>query len=264
MQRTNSEDVASPAKLLPASIRQPLRRLLARFLPLREPLERVDFQPHELETLRAVAPYTMTPQERIIGLVRAVEFLVQNRIEGAIAECGVYRGGSMMAVARTLVRLGDTSRQLYLYDTFEGMVRPDARDVDFVGRPALEDFLQHKISDDRSSWAGASLDQVRSAMSSTGYPSERISYVEGRVEETLPGTMPDRIALLRLDTDWYASTRHELEHLFPRLMSGGILIIDDYGHYQGCQQAVDEYLAGLDQPMLLTRMDYSARLGVKR
>jgi hypothetical protein len=249
---------------LPASIKAPLRRLLGRFLPLREPLERVDFQPHELAVIRAVRPYTMTTGERVVGLTRAVEYLVKSGIAGAITECGVYKGGSMMAVALTLVRLGDTSRPLYLYDTFEGMVRPGAQDLDYGGRPALEDFLQHQIDEDRSSWAAAGLDAVRAAMSSTGYPSAQIHYVRGKVEETLPGTTPDRIALLRLDTDWYESTRHELEHLFPKLVPGGVLIIDDYGHYQGCQQAVDEYLANLEQPMLLTRMDYSGRLGVKR
>ena len=77
----------------------------------------------------------------------------------------------------------------------------------------------------------------------TGYPPERIHFVRGPVEETLPAGAPDEIALLRLDTDWYESTRHELEHLYPRLAAGGVLLVDDYGHWEGARKAVDEYFA---------------------
>jgi hypothetical protein len=97
----------------------------------------------------------------------------------------------------------------------------------------------------------------------TGYPAERVHLVRGPVEETLPAAAPERLALLRLDTDWYASTRHELEHLYPRLVDGGVLIVDDYGHWQGARQAVDEYFAGTAPPPLLHRIDYTARIGVK-
>ena len=65
--------------------------------------------------------------------------------------------------------------------------------------------------------------------------------------------------MLRLDTDWYESTRHELEHLMPLLQAGGVLIIDDYGHWQGARRAVDEYLDRTGMPLLLSRTDYSGR-----
>ena len=100
-------------------------------------------------------------------------------------------------------------------------------------------------------------------MALTGYPEEKIHYVEGKVEETLPGAAPEKIALLRLDTDWYESTRHELDVLYPLLSVGGVLIIDDYGDWQGAQKAVDEYFAKRKGRILLTRVDHSARMGVK-
>jgi hypothetical protein len=88
-------------------------------------------------------------------------------------------------------------------------------------------------------------------------------FVKGKVEDTIPASTPDRIAILRLDTDWYASTRHELEHLYPLLAPGGVLIIDDYGHWEGCRQAVDEYFASRNLQVLLNRVDYTGRIAVK-
>jgi len=100
-------------------------------------------------------------------------------------------------------------------------------------------------------------------MATSAFPSERIKFVQGKVEETLPQTRPQSIALLRLDTDWYESTRCELEYLFPLLACGGVLIVDDYGHWQGCRQAVDDYFAATGQLIHLARMDYTGRIGIK-
>src|SRR5690606_21458551 len=87
-----------------------------------------DFEAHEIKDILAVRPYTMTSPERIVSLIRSVRYVVENRLPGDIVECGVYKGGSIMAVARTLLRMGDTSRDLYLYDTFEGMAQPTEHD----------------------------------------------------------------------------------------------------------------------------------------
>jgi hypothetical protein len=94
---------------------------------------------------------------------------------------------------------------------------------------------------------------TRARPTSTGYPPERIHLVPGLVEETIPREAPERVALLRMDTDWYASTRHQLEHLYPRLSLGGVLIVDDYGHYAGAKRAVEEYFAEHGPWPLLTR-----------
>jgi len=216
-----------------------------------------DFEPHEIEDIETVRPYTMTSPERIVSLIRSVDYVVENQIPGDIVECGVYKGGSIMAVARTLLRKGDTRRDLYLYDTFEGMAQPTDHDVSVLQESAAEKWKR------KDRWCYAGLEEVRRAVESTGYPAEKLHFVKGKVEETIPGTVPGQIALLRLDTDWYESTLHELVHLFPRLVRGGVIIIDDYGHWQGARQATDEYLREHKIPLLLNRVDYTARVGVK-
>ena len=97
----------------------------------------------------------------------------------------------------------------------------------------------------------------------TGYPSERIHFVPGKVEDTIPASAPESIALLRLDTDWYESTKHELVHLFPRLATSGVLIIDDYGHWRGSRLACDEYFEQNRVPILLNRIDFTGRIALK-
>ena len=192
----------------------------------------------------------MTSEKRVNALIEAIEYLTKYQIPGAIVECGVWKGGSMMAAA---LALQDTNRELYLYDTFEGMTDPTEVDKSFDGRTAIEQF-----SDVRC-YAG--LEEVRTNMLSTGYPEDKIHFVIGRVEEMLQVTVPDTIALLRLDTDWYESTKCELENLYPRLVKGGILIIDDYGHWQGCKKAVDEYFT---IPIVLKQIDYTGRITTKQ
>ena len=174
-----------------------------------------------------------------------------------------------MAMLLTLLELGVTTRDVWLFDTFEGMTEPTEHDVSSLDPPALETWRQAESRDERP-WSGMfssdvfNEDDVREAVQSTGYPADRIHFVRGRVEDTLPGRMPETLALLRLDTDWYESTRHELTHLYPRLADAGVLIIDDYGHWQGAQQAVDEYFSTVAQPLLLNRIDYTGRIAVKR
>lgn len=222
-----------------------------------------DLDPAFLPILRRCQPATMTSTERLYALYKAVEYLSIAQVAGDFVECGVWRGGSMMCAALTLLQAEDTSRRLYLYDTFEGMVPPGTADVDFTGQAATAQLSAEQRTEDSYIWAYATLGAVRQNMASTGYPEDRISYVRGSVEQTIPGTVPDKIALLRLDTDWYASTRHELDYLFPRLVRGGVLIIDDYGHWQGARRAVDEYFAASDVKVLLNRIDYTGRIGVR-
>ena len=208
--------------------------------------------------------YTMTSWQRLYSLHSAVRYLVNANIPGNFVECGVWRGGSMMMVALTLLALGRTDKRLYLFDTYEGLPKPDkALDVDVWGNSGLEAWQEHRKTDQSSDWAYASLEEVRANLGSTGYPMDKVFFVKGMVEETIPVKAPDNIAMLRLDTDWYSSTRHELEHLYPRLSQNGILIIDDYGHFLGARKATDEYFATLNMPPLLTRVDYAGRIAIK-
>jgi O-methyltransferase len=221
----------------------------------------IDFDETDAELCARVAEYTMTTPPRIYALRRAVEYVATRPIDGAIVECGVWRGGSMMAVALTLLRLGITDRDLYLFDTFTGMTEPGEEDVKHSGERAAD--VLAGSSRDSHDWAVASMDDVREAVLSVGYPEDRIHFVQGRVEDTLPENAPADIALLRLDTDWYASTKHELVHLYPRLAPGGVLIVDDYAYWQGTRQAVDEYLEENALRLLLNRIDYTARIAVR-
>lgn len=207
-------------------------------------------------------PHHQTPPERIAALVASVEYVVRKQIPGDIVECGVWRGGSMMVVALTLAKLGATDRELWLYDTYEGMTAPTIEDVDYSGASMYEaDQAARAAGEVGGTPLGTDLASVRSAMMSTGYPTEHLHLVKGPVEDTIPGETPERVALLRLDTDWYESTKHELTHLYPRLEQGGVVILDDYGHFKGARKAVDEFFA--DDPVLLTRVDYGARVAVK-
>lgn len=223
----------------------------------------VDVPTHQVEIYKKVQPYTLTSSERVFSLCNAVQYIQEKNIEGDIVECGVWKGGSMMAVAQTLINSGDTSRNLYLFDTFEGMTPPTEKDVDIGGITAERLMEQSDRMQDDSVWCRATLEIVKAAVNSIGYPSEKIHFVKGLVEQTIPQFSPGKIALLRLDTDWYESTKHELEHLFPRLVKGGVLIIDDYGHWQGARKAVDEYLEKNNVKILLNRIDYTGRIAVK-
>lgn len=216
-----------------------------------------------VEIYKKVRPYTMTSPERIFSLCEAVKYVQDKNIQGDIVECGVWKGGSMMAIAETLIGAGDTSRDLYLFDTFEGMPPPTENDVDIAGGSAESLLANSSKETAESVWCHATLDVVREVLGSTAYPREKIHYIKGMVEQTIPGSAPDKIALLRLDTDWYESTKHEMEYLFPRLAKGGVLIIDDYGHWRGARKAIDEYIEKNDVKILLNRIDYTGRIAVK-
>ena len=169
-----------------------------------------------------------------------------------------------MVMALTLLSHGVSDRDLFLFDTFSGMPKPDARDENAYGVQAADKFASKRIDDFSSDWVRAQLDSVQDAMAQTRYPSDRVQFVKGLVEDTIPGHAPEKIALLRLDTDFYQSTMHELEYLYPLVATGGIVIIDDYGMWQGAREAVDEYFGRQPNGIpLLHRLDFSARLIVK-
>ena len=223
-----------------------------------------DLEPDFFPFLERCGQYTMTSWQRLYNLHATTRYIARSNIPGDFVECGVWRGGSMMMVALTLLALGKTDRRLVLFDTFEGLPKPDeALDVDVWGNRGIDGWRPHRKTDESSDWAYASLEEVRANMESTGYPMDKVFFVKGMVEDTIPAKSPDTIAMLRLDTDWYSSTKHELEHLYPRLSNNGILILDDYGHFKGARQATDEYFKTLDVAPLLTRVDYAGRTAVK-
>ncbi len=216
------------------------------------------------EIYNLCSQYTMTSVARMYALYCSVAYVLSNNIKGSFVECGVWRGGSAMLIAKMLNNRKITDRKIYLYDTFEGMSKPTNADLDYSGRSASELLNENVHNKEESVWCLADLADVQRNLSLTGFQESNLVYVKGTVETTIPAALPEgRIALLRLDTDWYESTKHELNHLFPLLELNGVLIIDDYGHWEGCRKAVDEYFAEHKTCILLNRIDYTGRIGVK-
>lgn len=201
--------------------------------------------------------------ETIYAAYNNVKYIVENKIPGDIVECGVWRGGITQLAALTMIHLKDTSRKIYLYDTFEGMPKPEDEDLDWDGNRALDTWRTITLKGEK--WGfGGDINSVNQLMLSTKYPKEKIIITKGKVENTIPNVIPKKISLLRLDTDFYKSTLHELNHLFPILVLGGILVIDDYGYYLGSRKATDEYFKKNKIKMLLSRINnLGAREGVK-
>jgi O-methyltransferase len=211
---------------------------------------------NKAEILQAVAPYTITAPETVGDLVDRAGYVVKNEIPGDFVECGVFRGGSAMAMALALMELGE-KRNLWLYDTFTGMTVPTPVDIDVAGLHASDILSAVKCE--------CGLLEVQANMASTGFGGD-VVYVVGPVERRLlvPEFVPERIAILRLDTDWYESTKCELEILYPKLVHGGVLIVDDYGHWQGAKKAVDEYFGPeAISDTFFEKINYSVRVRIK-
>jgi len=224
----------------------------------------IEASEQDAELINSLKRFTMTSSERLWSLINAVRHVVDNQIPGDLVECGVWRGGSVMAMARELSSLGVSDRRIWLYDTFAGMTDPTSFDVEAGSGVTASNMLSStEVADGDNVWCVAGLQDVRANVRSTGYPFENFTFVEGDVSETLKSDVPDSISLLRLDTDWYESTRTELEVLYPRLSVGGVCIFDDYGHWQGARKAVDEYFEGLGHRPYMHPIDYSGRVLIK-
>jgi hypothetical protein len=222
-----------------------------------------DMEPDFVELYEQAREYSMTSPERMYSLWQAVRHVVRYDIPGDLVECGVWRGGSAMMMALTLLQQGVRDRGIWLYDTFAGMTRPGEVDRRAKDNAEMISRWEHFQRDTHNEWTYASLDEVKENMARTGYPMERLNFVKGEVESTLPGTRPEAISALRLDTDWYQSTYHELTHLYPLLSRGGVLLLDDYGSFQGAKKAVDQYIQEQNLDLLLQRVDSTGRNAVK-
>lgn len=251
---------------MPTTLKTAMARLMA--ASGREPhpygqygINRHDFGEGDRAAFEAVRGLTMTSPERVVALRDCVKYVVRNEIAGAFVECGVWRGGSAMVAASTLLECGEDTRDFYLYDTFEGMPMPGELDRRYDGTPAIETYQAHKDGGG-GGWAYAGIDEVDANLRSTGYPRDRMRLIKGEVERTLPEALPDRVAILRLDTDFYSSTKQELAHLYKRVSPGGILMIDDYGYWSGAKLAVDEFMEERGAELFLQRVDSVARLAV--
>ncbi len=209
-------------------------------------------------------PASMTSMERMYALYGAVRYIAAAGVPGAFVECGVWKGGSVMMMACALLGMGVDDRDIVMFDTFDTIPVPGPEDIDHEGVHASTMLRRlQKSAVPQAQWNPAPVDAVLANLRLTGYDMDRFIVRRGDVLKTIPGDAPETIALLRLDTDWYKSTRHELEHLFPRLSRKGVLIVDDYGHFKGARKAIDAYFAAQPTPYLLNRIDYTARMLIK-
>jgi hypothetical protein len=234
-----------------------LRKYADRYLNKSDIIKDKNFQNLYKKVGARKSKYTLTTVERCYSLYKAIKYITKQDISGDIVECGVWRGGSAMLAALTLIENQQTHRKIYLYDTYEGMSEPTDKDIDIHGVP------YRLLWEKEKQLLTVPLDQVKKNMFSTGYPKDNIIFVKGMVENTIPNTVPNEVALLRLDTDLYESTYHELIHLYPKITPQGVIIIDDYGHFQGAQEATEKYFSKEPQAVLFHRIDYSCRVGIK-
>ena len=226
-----------------------------------------DYEAEHSKTYNKVKAYTLASSQRIVAICNAVEYITKNNIEGAIAGCGVWRGGVIMASIDTLQKNLDVERDIYLYDTFEGMITPGhkydiKRDgTTGVGKTA-EELYQHATADDVA-FCYSSLEEVTENIESYGYPADKVHYVKGMVENTIPQTEPSKIAILYFSISFYESVGHALKYLYPLLAPGGVIIISDYGDWEGTKRAVDEYISANKIKLLLNRIDNTGKIGIK-
>ncbi len=213
----------------------------------------------EYEIINLGMQYSMASWERLYANINSIKYLVDSQIEGSVVECGVWRGGSMLTMLETLRQCSEINREIYLYDTFTGMSAPSIEDGNF----AHEKFKELQTGEEKSNWCCADLNDVKSTINLCDYPKEKIHFVKGKIENTVPRTIPDKISLLRLDMDWHDPTFHALTHLYPRVQHGGVIILDDYGHWDGCKKAVDCFLKENNINILLNRIDYTGRIAIK-
>jgi hypothetical protein len=200
-------------------------------------------------------PISMIRDHRFAANILAVEHVLENNLDGDIVEVGVWKGGSVVSMLMTLIKNNNTSKKIHLYDTFEGMTPHTEKDFDLQGRAA-----GHLINSDPFWLCVSPLEEVKNNISKTRYPEDLISYHKGDICKA--NFIPSKISFLRLDTDWYESTKCELEKFYDSVVSGGIIMLDDYGHWQGCKKAVDEFL--LDKPNIkIIKIDYTGVYFIK-
>ena len=194
----------------------------------------------------------------------ACKYIVMNEIPGDFVECGVFRGGNALIAAK-IFDLYKINKKVYLFDTFTGMTKPTEYDLRTSDKSSVLNKYLSLRQKEHTDWAYAPIEEVKENFRKCGLLKDNVIFCKGEVESTLDqvNNIPSAISFLRLDTDWYESTKKELEILYNKLVPGGILVIDDYGHYDGARKAADEYFKKHSPPPFLSFIDNSARIGVK-
>lgn len=230
-----------------------------------------------VECIYIIKNNTMLSKRRLVTLYQQVAYCEKNNIPGSFVECGVWKGGAMGLMALANLRIGIERRHLHLFDAFQEICEPDAsvdgeravREVrEFTKKSGHDEGKLLPLTGIYDSFGGAgTLEENKKLLEKIiGYPMEKIHYHVGWFQNTLPNDHEkiDQIAILRLDGDWYASTKVCLEHLFDKVVIGGVVIIDDYGTYEGCRRAFDEFVTSRNIQLFLGTVDRDCRFFVKQ
>ena len=174
---------------------------------------------------------TMVGLRRLDHLQSCITDIIERGVPGDLVETGVWRGGASIFMRAVLTALGDPTRRVWVADSFQGLPRPDP-----VNYPA--------DAGDRH-WTAPglaiSLETVQANFAKYGLLDERVVFLAGWFDQTLPTARIETICLLRCDCDMYASTTHVFQNLYARVAVGGYVIVDDYGDVEGCRAAVDDF-----------------------
>jgi len=195
-----------------------------------------------------------------------VDYILGHGIDGDFVECGVQSGKIEKIWIERLNKFNEF-RDIYMYDTFTGLTEPTEKDVGYNNNFSTSDEVlnEWKKYNKRSSeglvntWCYCPLEQVMIDLYLTGYPSEKLHFIKGDVMDTLKdkSKIPEKIAILRLDTDWYKSSKYELEQMFDNVVIGGIIIFDDYFYWRGQKDATDEFFKNTKYKGSITRVSDS-------
>ena len=236
------------------------------FYPVEATKRDIEIMDYILSPQDSSSRLSMVSSDRLWAVIQATKYIIKNEIEGDLVECGVWRGGCSLAMAMVLDEL-KADRKVFLFDTFAGMTKPTKYDKTYYDEKAISSFKKFKRDNKSCDWCFASIQDVKEQFKNVGLEGKTV-FIEGDVLKTLSeeNNLPKKISLLRLDTDWYESTKYEMDILFPRLQNNGVLLIDDYGHWKGSKKAVDEYLLKNDlmYRCLMWKTDYSGRGLIKR
>jgi O-methyltransferase len=177
-------------------------------------------------------------------LFNELEYIRRNNIHGDFVECGVWKGGIILGIMEYLYYHNMMDRRVWLYDTFNGLTEPTEEDYEINGShiSTRRQWEQQRVNETTNQWCLSTLDEVKNNLSKSNFPKENVVYVVGDICETLKlqQNIPNEICLLRLDTDWYESTKMEMDVLYPKVVCNGVVIVDDYNYWNGSRKAIDE------------------------
>ncbi len=224
----------------------------------------VELTDEDKNYIKLVSKFSMTTEIRIYSLIQSLKYIKYKNIKGDFVECGVWKGGNIILFKKFLEKyFKQEDRQIYAYDTYEGMNKPSDFDYNLQNKKKAEKLLLDDKNKTTNIWGIYGLDQVKTNLINNTDNLDNINFIKGEVEKTLDleKNLPSKISILRLDTDWYESTKKELEVLYDRVTSGGVIIIDDYGHWGGSKKAVDEFFK--NKYVWMHYIDYACRLIIK-